>query len=109
MHRMTSSLYTSRGPTGRGAGFLELSDGSSNHRMIAIGCRTRQEIISVPAVLPEPTQRRCIDIRCDALSGPKLMTLVRTLLGAWLFISGAAFAEDYPVKPIKLIVPYPAG
>src|SRR5262245_26796620 len=48
-------------------------------------------------------------MRCDALSGPKLMTLVRTLLGAWLFISGAAFAEDYPVKPIKLIVPYPAG
>jgi tripartite-type tricarboxylate transporter receptor subunit TctC len=37
------------------------------------------------------------------------MTLVRILLGAWLFIGGAAFAEDYPVKPIKLIVPYPAG
>lgn len=49
-------------------------------------------------------------MRRDALSEPKLTTLVRVLLGAWLFISGgAALAEDYPVKPIKLIMPYPAG
>ena len=49
-------------------------------------------------------------MRRDALSEPKLTTLMQILLGAWLFISGgSAFAEDYPVKPIKLIVPYPAG
>ena len=49
-------------------------------------------------------------MRRDSLREPKLAILMHVLLGAWLFISGgAAFAEDYPVKPIKLIVPYPAG
>ena len=38
-----------------------------------------------------------------------MLTLVRVLIAAWLFVGGEAFAEDYPVKPIKLIVPYPAG
>lgn len=39
-----------------------------------------------------------------------MIALSRTVL-IWLCIvvSGAAFAETYPVKPIKLIVPYPAG
>ena len=49
-------------------------------------------------------------MRRDVLNQPTMTTLVRVLLGAWLFISGgAASAEDYPLKPIKLIVPYPAG
>src|SRR5258708_28812040 len=39
-----------------------------------------------------------------------MIALSRTVL-IWLCIvvSGAAFAETYPVKPIKLIVPYPGG
>ena len=38
-----------------------------------------------------------------------MLILVRVLIAAWLFFGGEAFAEDYPAKPIKLIVPYPAG
>ena len=44
------------------------------------------------------------------LNEPTITTLVRMLFGLSLFVSGAAaFAENYPVRPIKLIVPYPAG
>jgi tripartite-type tricarboxylate transporter receptor subunit TctC len=46
----------------------------------------------------------------DALNEPTITTLLRMLFGLSLFVSGgAAFAENYPVRPIKLIVPYPAG
>ena len=46
----------------------------------------------------------------DALNEPTITTVVRMLFGLWLFVTGgAAFAENYPVRPIKLIVPYPAG
>ncbi|MBV8289720.1 MAG: hypothetical protein JOZ35_22645 [Hyphomicrobiales bacterium] len=39
-----------------------------------------------------------------------MITLSRILIWAWLVVGGAAaFAESYPVKPIKLVVPYPAG
>jgi tripartite-type tricarboxylate transporter receptor subunit TctC len=39
-----------------------------------------------------------------------MITLSRILIWAWLVVGGAAaFAESYPVRPIKLIVPYPAG
>jgi tripartite-type tricarboxylate transporter receptor subunit TctC len=39
-----------------------------------------------------------------------MITLSRMLIWFWLVISGSAgFAESYPVRPIKLIVPYPAG
>ena len=31
------------------------------------------------------------------------------LIWFWFVIGSAAFAENYPVKPIRLIVPYPAG
>ena len=49
-------------------------------------------------------------MRRPVLNQPTIMTLLRIVLGAWLFTTGgAAFAGDYPVKPIKLIVPYPAG
>jgi tripartite-type tricarboxylate transporter receptor subunit TctC len=46
----------------------------------------------------------------DALNESTITTLLRMLFGLSLFVSGgAAFAENYPVRPIKLIVPYPAG
>src|SRR6516225_9619124 len=38
-----------------------------------------------------------------------MITLSRILIWAWLVVGGAAFAESYPARPIKLIVPYPAG
>jgi tripartite-type tricarboxylate transporter receptor subunit TctC len=39
-----------------------------------------------------------------------MITLSRILIWAWLVVGGAAaFAQSYPVRPIKLIVPYPAG
>jgi tripartite-type tricarboxylate transporter receptor subunit TctC len=34
---------------------------------------------------------------------------VRTVLGALLLLAGAAHAQVYPSKPIRLVVPYPAG
>jgi hypothetical protein len=46
-------------------------------------------------------------MRRPLLNQPTIMTLLRIVLGASLFTTGgAAFAEDYPVRPIKLIVPY---
>jgi tripartite-type tricarboxylate transporter receptor subunit TctC len=30
-------------------------------------------------------------------------------LGAALFVSGTAFGQDYPTKPVKIVVPFPAG
>lgn len=30
-------------------------------------------------------------------------------LGGWLLLSGAALAQAYPIKPVTLIVPWPAG
>src|SRR5688572_2748729 len=30
-------------------------------------------------------------------------------LGAALFVSGTAFGQDYPTKPVKIIIPFPAG
>ena len=39
-----------------------------------------------------------------------MITLSRILIWAWLVVGcAAAFAVSYPVRPIKLIVPYPAG
>ncbi len=37
------------------------------------------------------------------------MILRAVALGAALLVSGAAFAETYPSKPVKIIVPFPAG
>jgi tripartite-type tricarboxylate transporter receptor subunit TctC len=31
------------------------------------------------------------------------------VLGCGFWLAGAAFAEGYPVKPVRLVVPYPAG
>ena len=30
-------------------------------------------------------------------------------LSLTLFCAGGAFAQEYPVKPVRLVVPYPAG
>ena len=35
-------------------------------------------------------------------------TIAAALLGA-ILVSGAAFAQDYPTRPITLVVPFPAG
>ncbi len=34
---------------------------------------------------------------------------MKTLLALLLVVSGSAFAQDYPTKPVRLIVPYVAG
>jgi len=31
------------------------------------------------------------------------------LTAAWIFVAGAAFAQNYPTQPIRLIVPWPPG
>jgi tripartite-type tricarboxylate transporter receptor subunit TctC len=39
-----------------------------------------------------------------------MITIMRALaLGAALLVSGQAFAQQYPGKPVKVIVPFPAG
>src|SRR5258708_32997279 len=39
-----------------------------------------------------------------------MMTILRALvLGAACLMSGAAFAQQYPNKPVKIIIPFPAG
>ena len=39
-----------------------------------------------------------------------MMTILRAIaLGAACLISSAAFAQQYPTKPVKIIVPFPAG
>ena len=39
-----------------------------------------------------------------------MMTIMRAFaLGAALLVSGAAFAQQYPSKPVKIIIPFPAG
>jgi len=39
-----------------------------------------------------------------------MLTLVRALVfGAAVLVSGPAFAQQYPTKPVKVIVPFPAG
>src|SRR5262245_43539810 len=39
-----------------------------------------------------------------------MMTFMRALvLGAALLASGIASAQDYPTKPVKIIIPFPAG
>ncbi|MGZ5639005.1 MAG: hypothetical protein ACXWIT_20300 [Burkholderiales bacterium] len=37
----------------------------------------------------------------------KTVRIASLLLG--LVIIGSAFAQEYPAKPVRLIVPYPAG
>jgi tripartite-type tricarboxylate transporter receptor subunit TctC len=37
------------------------------------------------------------------------MAVFRTLLAALLMLAGAAFAQGYPTKPVKIIVPFTAG
>ena len=34
---------------------------------------------------------------------------VRVGLVACVALAGSAWAQDYPVKPVRLVVPYPAG
>src|SRR2546421_11119783 len=49
---------------------------------------------------------RCRPIRENV----PMMTILRAIaLGAALLVSGAAFAEPYPSKPVKIIIPFPAG
>ena len=38
-----------------------------------------------------------------------MSAVIRATLVALLFIAGSACAQNYPAKPIRLIVPYPAG
>src|SRR6476646_9438032 len=39
-----------------------------------------------------------------------MMRILRAVvLGAACLISGAAFAQQYPTKPVKIIIPFPAG
>src|SRR3954468_22031734 len=39
-----------------------------------------------------------------------MMTILRAIaLGAACLVSGAAFAQQYPNKPVKIIIPFPAG
>jgi tripartite-type tricarboxylate transporter receptor subunit TctC len=39
-----------------------------------------------------------------------MMTMMRAIaLGAALLVSGSAFAQQYPTKPVKIIIPFPAG
>ena len=37
------------------------------------------------------------------------MILRAVALGAALLVSGAAFAETYPSKPVRIVIPFPAG
>jgi tripartite-type tricarboxylate transporter receptor subunit TctC len=39
----------------------------------------------------------------------KLLRLTLILLGAFGFTAPPASAQNYPVRPVKFIVPYPAG
>ena len=34
---------------------------------------------------------------------------MRKLLAAWLVLPAIALAQGYPAKPVRIVVPYPAG
>ena len=39
-----------------------------------------------------------------------MKTLVRLVaLGAALIVSGSAFAQQYPSKPVRIVIPFPPG
>jgi tripartite-type tricarboxylate transporter receptor subunit TctC len=48
-------------------------------------------------------------VRDDVCHGRSMTVLKRLFVCVFLAISGTAFAESYPARPIRLIVPYPAG
>src|SRR5712691_12967527 len=43
------------------------------------------------------------------MTAGRVMSAAMAVLGLWLGVADLAFAEPYPLRPIKIIVPTPAG
>ena len=61
--------------------------------------------------MPASWQRQYQEQVEEATEGASpMMTMMRAIaLCAALLVSGSAFAQQYPTKPVKIIIPFPAG
>src|SRR4051812_9463189 len=45
----------------------------------------------------------------DSAKGGKMTKIIRALAAMWVLLPALVLAQPYPVKPVKMVVPFPAG
>jgi tripartite-type tricarboxylate transporter receptor subunit TctC len=45
----------------------------------------------------------------DSTKGGKMTKIIRALAAMWVLLPALVLAQPYPVKPVKMVVPFPAG